>query len=222
MMQSHATNTIEPASEGLVSTRTDSQLIQVVLQGDSTAYDELVRRYQERLYTSIWSNVGCPALAEDIVQDAFLNAYIHLRSFRNRSSFYTWLYRIALNSRRNYLHKRGHAVSIEFVDEDQSRDRSARHETPVDCAERQEDRIHVRVALSRLDDAHRTILMLREFEGFDYETIAEMLQVKMGTVRSRLSRARAKLKQELDNYLTAGSESLQSDYGHDPNALLNQ
>ncbi len=145
-------------------------------------------------------NVGCPVLAEDIVQDAFIKAFIHLDSFRSKSNFYTWLYRIALNSRRNYIRNSGRTVSLDLIGEKVPQVRSERRDSPADVIERNEERKEVRKALTRLDERHRIILLLREFDGFDYQTIADVLHVSMGTVRSRLSRARAQLKRELSLY----------------------
>lgn len=179
----------------------DSELIQAALVGEQWGFEELTRRYQDRLFSSIRHEVGCPVLAEDIVQDAFVRAFTHLGSFRSQSNFYTWLYRIALNARRSYFRKTHRALPLDIVGDGSEQMWSEMRESPSNCAERVEERRQVREALTRLDENHRTILILREFEGFDYQTIADVLQVKVGTVRSRLSRARAQLKRELAGYL---------------------
>lgn len=181
----------------------DSELIQAALLGQQWGYEGLTRRYQDRLFSSIRHEVGCPVLAEDIVQDAFVRAFTHLHSFRNQSNFYTWLYRIALNARRSYFRKSHRALPLDMVGDASEQMWSETRESPSNCAERVEERKQVREALTRLDEPHRTILILREFEGFDYQTIADVLHVKVGTVRSRLSRARAQLKRELAGYLGA-------------------
>lgn len=186
----------------------DRELIDMALGGDQSGYDQLLKRYQDRLYTAMWGNVGCPVLAEDIVQEAFVRAFLHLRSFRSESNFYTWLYRIALNSRRKYFRARVRTVPLDVFDENVQKAGTEGCDSPSAMIERREDRKEVLDALSRLDEGHRTILVLREFDGFDYQTIAEVLNVKMGTVRSRLSRARAQLRRELSLYQT-GAKNLQ-------------
>jgi RNA polymerase sigma-70 factor (ECF subfamily) len=186
----------------------DRELINMALSGDQIGYEQLLKRYQDRLYTAMWGNVGCPVLAEDIVQEAFVRAFLHLRSFRSESNFYTWLYRIALNSRRKYFRARVRTIPLDVFDENVQRAGDEKRDSPSALIERREDRKEVIDALERLDEGHRTILVLREFDGFDYQTIAEVLNVKMGTVRSRLSRARAQLRQELALYQT-GSSNLQ-------------
>ncbi len=181
----------------------DNALIRLALRGDHDAYGELAVRYQDRLLTSIRNDVGCQVLAEDIVQDAFIRAFTHLDSFRGQSSFYTWLYRIALNSRRYYLRNRHRTMQFDSVCENPTQAWAENRESPADHVERREECIQVREAISRLDENHRTILVLREFEGFDYREISERLHLSMGTVRSRLSRARAQLKKELSVYVAS-------------------
>ncbi len=179
----------------------DSDLIQRALAGDQRGYEELVERYQNRLFASIRNDVGCATMAEDIVQDAFIRAFTHLDSFRGNSHFYTWLYRIALNSRRSYLRKNRVTVPIDSLVEVQCRVEVTSPDAPARSVERSEERSEVVAALSRLDENYRRILILREWDGFDYAQIAEILQVKMGTVRSRLARARARLRKELTPFV---------------------
>jgi RNA polymerase sigma-70 factor (ECF subfamily) len=183
----------------------DRDLIDSALSGDQRGYEQLLRRYQDRLYTAMWGNVGCPVLAEDIVQEAFVRAFLHLDSFRSESNFYTWLYRIALNSRRKYFRNKVRTIPLDLFDENAQRAGSEKRDSPSALIERREDREEVLEALNRLDEGHRTILVLREFDGFDYQTIAEVLNVKMGTVRSRLSRAREQLRRELSIYQTGAA-----------------
>ncbi len=193
------------APEKLLPAKSDQELIQMALEGEQHGYDELMQRYQNRLFVSIRNDVGCSMVAEDVVQDAFVRAFRYLGSFKNQSNFYTWLYRIALNSRRNHIRRNNRAMSLDTVREPYEMTTEAR-ESPDRCSQRQEERGQVRAALTRLDSHHRTILILREFEGFDYQTIADILQVGKGTVRSRLSRARARLKKELTPYVTTGAD----------------
>lgn len=141
---------------------------------------------------------GSAEEAEDVVQDAFVRAFLKLHTFQNNSQFFTWLYRIAFNSALSRMRRRRGTVSID-------RAREAVGEEPVDHVEAPDARIlrdervaSVRIALQRLSDDHRTILVLREMEDHAYEQIAEILQISIGTVRSRLSRARSQLRVTLE------------------------
>lgn len=190
----------------------DSHLILSALSGEQRAYTKLVDRYQGRLTSAIQNKVACSGLADDIVQDAFVRAFKNLHSFRSESGFYTWLYRIALNSRRYYMQNRHRLSSLdETHDACQPVGRPScldASQGPLDCLERTEDCRAVSLAMQRLDTQHREILRLREFEGFDYRRIADALQLTMGTVRSRISRARAQLRKELVTYWSANPVDL--------------
>ena len=190
----------------------DSHLIASVLAGDQASYTRLVNRYQGRLTSAIRTRVTCSGIADDIVQDTFVRAFNNLHSFRSDSGFYTWLYRIALNSRRYYMKNRHRITSLDETHETcrpvgKSSCRDA-VEGPLACLERTEDCQAVNLAMQRLDTHHREILRLREFEGFDYRRIAEVLHLTMGTVRSRISRARAQLRKELAAYWSAKPNTL--------------
>ena len=190
----------------------DSQLIASALAGDQASYTKLVDQYQGRLTSAIRTKVACSGIADDIVQEAFVRAFNSLDSFRSDSGFYTWLYRIALNSRRYYTKNRYRVISLDETHETcQHTGRSSWNdpvEGPLACLERKEECGAVNFAMQRLDTHHREILRLREFEGFDYRKIAETLHLTMGTVRSRISRARAQLRKELLGYWSAPPVSL--------------
>ncbi|MGI9471012.1 MAG: RNA polymerase sigma factor [Rubripirellula sp.] len=196
-MQSTAESLPQP-----VEAPTDGDLIDATLRGDSRGYEQLTRRYQDRLFTSVLHDAGCPVLAEDIVQDAFVKAYLHLSTFRKESNFYTWLYRIALNARSTYYRRRQRMLSLESLGNDCERISTAHRDSPSRALERREECWQVREALKRLDEHYRTVLVLREFDGFDYQTIAQLLELKVGTVRSRLSRAREQMRRQLATYVT--------------------
>lgn len=185
----------------------DRDLIDAARRGEQIGFERLVERYQNRLFVSMRNDVGCPILAEDIVQEAFVRAFRFLDSFKHNSNFYTWLYRIALNSRRDYTRNRGRMVSLEAVSESSRQVSSGIDDTPEHRFERSEDQQQVRQALGRLSEHHRRILILREFEGFDYQSIADLMHLKKGTVRSRLARARAQLRKELSRYVSAKPDS---------------
>ena len=175
----------------------DAELVEAALAGDGAAFGRLVTRYQDRLFNTLLRVVGSHEDAADAVQDAFVQAYTKLESFRGASRFYTWLYRIAMNVALSRRRRRRPTVSVDQAKE-------AAGEEPLDVAEGPEDAVlsqerveQVQSALDNLGDEHRTILVLREIEGCAYEEIAEILDLPVGTVRSRIFRARVQLKQRL-------------------------
>ena len=179
------------------SVNDEGRLIAQTLDGDASAFEQLVRRYQDRLFTSFVHVTGCHAEAEDVVQEAFIQAYLNLKQFRGQSGFYTWLYRIAFNRAITRKRQTRPTLSTDQVSTAPLSDRVAQSETPGQRLERLELAEQVAKALGRISEEHRAILVLRELEGFDYQEISEILQISLGTVRSRLSRARAILRQHL-------------------------
>jgi len=175
----------------------DNELIDATLRGDSVAFDGLVRRYQDRLLSAVVHVSGSRVEAEDVVQEAFVQAYLKLTSFAGGSSFYTWLYRIALNGAISRRRKRRGGASIEQTRDLAGNEPADTTEPPHDRLLRHERAAQVRLALSALPDEFRVVLVLREMEGCDYDTIAQILDLPIGTVRSRLHRARLQLKEQL-------------------------
>jgi len=180
----------------------DAQLIDQALAGHSEAFGQLVLRYQDRLFNTIFHVVGHAEDARDIVQEALVQAYLKLSSFQRHSAFYTWLYRIAFNLA--VTHRRRKRVSTASVD----RMREVSHMEPEDCGDnpiealdRKERCGQVQRAIARLADEFRSVLVLREIDGCCYETISEILDLPVGTVRSRLHRARLQLREELKDML---------------------
>ena len=174
----------------------DLSLIRIAKTGDRTGYAMLFIRYQERLYNSIMQMVGSAAIADDIVQDAFLRAFQKLDTFRGDSQFYSWLFRIAINLRRGYFHtSRREAL---MTDLGSLVDQPAQDRSPSSQLVIKEARERVRKALTRIEPHHRKILVLREFDRLSYEAIGSQMGVGLGTVRSRLSRARARIRRELE------------------------
>ena len=180
----------------------DAQLIDEALAGKPAAFGQLVEKYQDRLYNTMVHVAGSADDALDVVQDAFVQAFLKLDTFRRSSAFYTWLYRIAFNLAVTHHRRRKPAFSVEQA-------REAGGEEPIDDEPGPDARIEgderaqqVRQAIARLGDEHRAVLILREIDGCCYETIAEMLEVPLGTVRSRLHRARLQLREELKGVLT--------------------
>lgn len=176
---------------------TDDQLIEQTLRGNREMFGQLVRKYQDQLFTSIRHLGGSQIDAEDIVQEAFVQAYFKLATFSHRCTFYTWLYRIALNQLYSQgRRQRNHPSRMQRSTETRA-ERYDPHGTPADELVRREQVQHVGDALSALTEEHRTVLVMRGVEGFSYETIATLLHLNPGTVRSRLHRARLQLRDEL-------------------------
>jgi RNA polymerase sigma-70 factor (ECF subfamily) len=175
----------------------DAQLIDNALAGNNAAFGQLVRKYQSRLFNTLLHVVGCREEAEDVVQEAFVQAFVKLDSFRHRSAFYTWLYRIAFNVSVSRRRRKRVEVSVDQHREltgDEPRDGS---DGPGEQLLREEQVRQVRRAMESLSEEHRAILVLREMEGCCYETIAGILNLPVGTVRSRLHRARLQLREQL-------------------------
>jgi RNA polymerase sigma-70 factor (ECF subfamily) len=173
----------------------DAPLIAATLAGDTAAFGRLVGLYQDRLYNSLVRVVGDDAA--DIVQDAFVQAYVKLNTFRGSSAFYTWLYRIAFNLAMSHARRERKTASLEGMKESWGCEPVDGQPTPETTVERREEVEMVHVALDELSTEYRMILVLREIEGCRYDQIAEILELPVGTVRSRLFRARLALRDQL-------------------------
>jgi RNA polymerase sigma-70 factor (ECF subfamily) len=175
----------------------DVLLIDEVLAGDTSAFGQLVIKYQDRLFNTLSYVVGSREEAEDVVQDAFVQAFVKLGTFQRASAFYTWLYRIAFNLAISRKRRKRPELSVDGVRELTGDEPVDDGDAPGDRIEQQESAQRVQAALDRVSEEHRVILVLREMEGFCYEKIAGVLEVPVGTVRSRLHRARLALREEL-------------------------
>jgi RNA polymerase sigma-70 factor (ECF subfamily) len=178
------------------STATEKTLIAEALSGDNAAFSELVSRNQNRLYAAMLRVAHSADMAEEIVQDTFVQAYLKLHTFRQTAAFSSWLYRIAFNKFLSMKRTRNTA-SLDGMAENND----LHIVDPCDSAERACERFETRQqvtdALARLDNKSRSILVLREMNGLSYQEIGDVLRLKPGTVRSQLSRARSKLVREL-------------------------
>jgi RNA polymerase sigma-70 factor (ECF subfamily) len=177
----------------------DRRLIAECLGGRRDAFGELVSRYQARLYNAALRLVQSPDDAADVVQDAFLSAYQALHTFKGDAEFFTWLYRIAFNTAISLKRKKRPAISLEAnkgetgIDPDDP----SEYVKPGAALERTEDERQLGDAIARLSPEHREVLLLKDIEGLKYEDIAELLEVPIGTIRSRLHRARLELRELL-------------------------
>ena len=185
----------------------DAPLIEQTLKGDPAAFGQLVSKYQDRLFNALVHSVGHTEDARDIVQDAFVQAFVKLDTFHQTSAFYTWLYRIAFNVAASRRRKRKIVSSVEQVREVSGQEPVDGGAEPSGRMEQQERRRQVREALAQLSEEHRAILVLREMDGYDYEEIAEILDLPVGTVRSRLHRARLQMRNQLKEVLALEEES---------------
>ena len=179
----------------------DAQLIDQALAGHSEAFGQLVLKYQDRLFDTVFHVVGHAEDARDVVQEALVQAFLKLDSFRRHSAFYTWLYRIAFNVAISHRRRRRPTVSMDRVRETSHMEPVDDEDNPAESLDRKERCRQVRQAIARLADEHRAVLVLREIDGCCYETISEILDLPIGTVRSRLHRARLQLREELKGML---------------------
>lgn len=184
----------------------DQAIVERVIGGDVEAFGLLVNKYQDRIYSAVHNYVSNPDDAIDIAQEAFVKAYSKLRSFDSSSAFYTWLYRIAVNTAIDHLRKRKSRptdsledekfteVGFEPVSTDMRTD-------PERAATASEQKAVLRNAIDQLSDKLRSVLVLHDVEGLSQEEVAEILKIPVGTVKSRVSRARAELRGLLEKRL---------------------
>ena len=180
----------------------DDRLIADCLKGQTAAFGELVRRYQDRLFNTVFRLVDSAEDAQDVVQEAFLHAYQSLDRFKGDAQFFTWLYRIAVNSAISLKRKQRTVVSLQ-VDREGQGSVPEPHDVselsqPDLVLERADEERRIQAALNRLSPEHRAVLILKDLEDQKYEAMAEILQVPIGTIRSRLHRARLELREVLE------------------------
>ena len=188
------------------SKETDEQLVDRVFKGEMQAFDLLVLRYQHRLLGLIGRLVRDPHEAEDIAQETFIKAYRALANFRGESAFYTWLYRIAINTANNYLVSRGRRPPDTDLDVDDDEEIEAQvaladHDSPEANQQRDELKTAIDRAIAELPEDLRTAFTLREFSGLSYEEITEIMDCPVGTVRSRIFRARDAIDNKIRHLL---------------------
>ena len=184
----------------------DEELVSRVQQGDKSAYDILVIRYQHKIIQLVNRYVKDHSEAQDVAQETFIKAYKALGSFRGDSAFYTWLYRIAINTAKNYLVSRIRRNSDSQIDvQDAEAIENAPQLQGLETPERhllgEEILQTIQSAIEHLPEEMRVAIMLREFEGMSYEEIAEAMDCPVGTVRSRIFRAREAIDNKLNPLL---------------------
>ncbi len=184
----------------------DHELVLKVQQGDKSAFDLLVIKYQHRIIQLVNRYIKDPSEAQDVAQEAFIKAYRALGNFRGDSAFYTWLYRISINTAKNYLVSRNRRYSDYHVDvQDAEQVGNAPQlqgmETPDELLQNDEIISVINAAIEQLPEDMKTAIILREFEGMSYEEIAQAMECPVGTVRSRIFRAREAIDEKLGSLL---------------------
>jgi RNA polymerase sigma-70 factor (ECF subfamily) len=179
----------------------DRELVRRAQSGDKGAYDDLVQRYQERVYATIYHMTSNHEDASDLAQDVFVRAWTALRSFKGDSSFYTWIYRIAVNRTINFLkQRRNRSTHLSLNDlevgteNDPEMVELVSHRTPRRDAALSELQQRLNSALQKLSEEHRTVVTLHDVQGLAHDEIAQILKCNPGTVRSRLFYARQQLQ----------------------------
>ncbi len=175
----------------------EQELIRSILAGSSEAFEQLISPYGDRLFNTLVHILRNAEAAEDVLQDALIQAYVKLETYQGRSSFYTWLYRIAVNLAFSHRRREHPMISMDSQ-------KSALGEEPVstvdpvDAASLRAERAELlHAAIGELPDEFRAVIILREIEGCDYKTIGDILDISQGTVRSRIHRGRLQLREKL-------------------------
>lgn len=186
----------------LVNKDTDQQLVERVLGGNQAAFNLLVLRYQHKVAALVARFVKDPHEVEDVTQEAFIKAYRALNLFRGDSAFYTWLYRIAVNTAKNHLVSRGRrppSTDFDLDDAELVEDTTALRDTdsPEGNLEKEHLERLIYQAIDELPEDLRTAFTLREFSGLSYEDITEIMDCPVGTVRSRIFRAREAIDKKI-------------------------
>lgn len=195
------------AGSAMPESASEQDLVRRARRGDLEAYDDLVRRYQERIYATVYHMTSNHEDANDLAQETFIKAFHALKSFKGGSSFYTWLYRIAVNKTINFLKQRKNRTHMSLNDLDFNAEHDpdllalVSDKTPRREANLNELQVKLNEALMKLSEHHRMVVTLHDVQGLAHEEIAEIMDCNIGTVRSRLFYARQQLQGYLSDYL---------------------
>jgi RNA polymerase sigma factor RpoE len=185
----------------------DQELVRSVQGGDLAAYDELVRRYQERIYATLYHMTSNHEDANDLAQESFIKAFHAIKSFKGDSSFFTWLYRIAVNKTINFLKQRKNRIHLSLNDLDLNAENDpdlvslVSEKNPRRDMSLTELQEKLNAAMQRLSEDHRLVVALHDVQGLSHEEIGKIMDCNVGTVRSRLFYARQQLQAFLSDYL---------------------
>jgi RNA polymerase sigma-70 factor (ECF subfamily) len=205
--QSPPERTASADVESTPNVPSETELVARARTGDLAAYDDLVQRYQQRIYATVYHMTANHEDANDLAQDAFIKAYQALKSFKGGSSFYTWVYRIAVNKTINFLKQRKNRSQMSLNDLDFNAENDpdlvalVSEKTPRRDAALSELQEKLNEAMQRLSDQHRLVVTLHDVQGLSHEEIAKIMECNIGTVRSRLFYARQQLQGYLSDYL---------------------
>jgi RNA polymerase sigma-70 factor (ECF subfamily) len=178
----------------------DTAVIEKVLAGDFQSFETLILKYQSKLFATMLNVVKDRDLAEDMVQDAYMKAFEKLSTLKDHAQFYPWLKRIALNNALNHFERAKRVMDVENEDDESSFfERIPAGESPEELLVKEELKRYVRHFVDALPDKLRVVIVLREVEDLSYEEISEMMNIPIGTVRSRLFNARQMIKDRLIN-----------------------
>lgn len=197
---------INDISNGEEAVSEDAVLVEKVIAGDSDAFGKLVEKYSSFVYRTVFYDIKKHEDAEDLAQEVFIKAYKALLGFRRDSEFSTWLYRICKNTVYDYIRKNSREKSIPISELSSGDENDREYEIADDSGKYDPERTFlknetseiVNEAISSLSEEHRSIIVMRDIEGYSYSEIAEILSLEEGTVKSRISRARGALKKKLE------------------------
>jgi RNA polymerase sigma-70 factor (ECF subfamily) len=196
--------TVAPPEAGTVD---ETQLVKRAQEGDLAAYDQLVRRYQERLYATLYHMTSNHEDANDLAQETFIKAFRALKSFKGDSSFFTWIYRIGVNKTLNFLTQRNKKSMMSLIDleidgeQDPDFVALVSENTPRRDLNLAELQTKLNEAMQKLSEVHRLVVTLHDIQGLSHEEISKIMDCNTGTVRSRIFYARQQLQAHLSDYL---------------------
>ena len=194
----------------MVSFETDESLVMAFQDGDKKAFDKLVLRYKDKVFHMCLRFLTDHEEADDSAQEVFVKVYLSLKRFRGEATFSTWLYRITVNTCKNKLKSlryRFKSITVPLGDAHESEERNSTIDiaddsaSPMSCLETREKEMLIQQAINTLPIAQKTVIVLRHIEGLSYEQIAEVTGFNLGTVKSKLARARLHLKEQLKEVL---------------------
>src|SRR6478736_5434740 len=200
-------STALPVQETQENNESDLSLVKRAQEQDSSAYDELIRRYQQRIYATVYHMTSNHEDANDLTQETFIKGYRALKGFKGDSSFYTWVYRIAVNKTINFLKQRKNRSHMSLNDLDFNAEHDpdlvalVSDKTPRREANLSELQEKLNEAMQKLSDSHRLVVTLHDVQGLSHEEIGKIMDCNPGTVRSRLFYARQQLQGYLSDYL---------------------
>jgi RNA polymerase sigma-70 factor (ECF subfamily) len=194
---------VESKGKTVLKIEDDERLIAGTQEGDLYSFDLLVKKYQKRIYFLAYRMVKNHDAADDIAQETFINAYSSIKSFKLGYSFYTWLYRICMNLSINHLKRQKFVVpESQFEEEASPLEKETTKEDPLSLLVQKEQERKIEQAIDSLPSKYKAVFILKVYEDLSYEEIAKTLKISLGTVMSRLFRAREKLQEQLKDMVS--------------------